>query len=189
MKHLLLFLIAFNTFAMSISNIDKLEINYNRIAWRLDKSCVVSFPKKEVPTYENMIYMECEKPALEVFEAEFEKFKGELRVIESARLVEVARVKALRERLKALSDLRISMSKCGLNQPNMKLFVKKIVKNNDVEKLECLESKNAEIESESSARRSKASQTKADCIKLKNETTLKAYFKRLQLRKLCNDQS
>ena len=185
MKYLLLLLLTFNVQSEPLP----IEINYRQLSYRIIPGCPFTVPRFEEATYENLTYEDCEKPSLEEFEEEFERYKAELIAERETRLKELARIRGLKQRFKALPDLRLAMVKCGYNQPNMKLLVKKIIKDNDTEKINCLESKNTEIESEQNARKSRASQVGTDCIKLKNETTLKPYFKRLMLRKLCNDKS
>lgn len=52
------------------------------------------------------------------------------------------------DRLSSLKDIRTAAIKCGINQPNMALFKKKLSKDIDEMKLACLESKSNEINAE-----------------------------------------
>ena len=73
----------------------------------------------------------------------------------------------LENRVCAIKHRRESMTKCGYNIPNIKKFMRKIFKNKNLTKISCLESKEAEIDSENQAREDKDNEFKG----------LKTYFK------------
>ncbi len=58
-------------------------------------------------------------------------------------------------RLEAIKDMRTSMVKCNLNQPNSAIFKRDIKKALDETKLACLESKQTEITTEKEAKKAK----------------------------------
>jgi len=95
MKYLLILLFSLNANAFTLEQIEELEISYGRIAYRLDKDCVIEFSGTGKQTYEGMDYLDCEKPSEAEFEAEFLVYKAELVVLEEARIAERARIAAL----------------------------------------------------------------------------------------------
>jgi len=84
-----------------------------------------------------------------------------------ARIKHLQEVKDITNRLKALKSLRMSMHKCGYKIPNAMLFRRKIIKNKDYTKLECLESKNIAIIGEFNAEITLKSTKKAARLRLK----------------------
>lgn len=165
MKYLLLFLISFNLNARSLSEISNMRIEDN-LLWtftRLTPGCLYTQNEKE-DFYEKYELLKdqgtCVKPSLIEAQNELIIIQAELIVIENARLLEIARRADLNNRFNSLTDIRMSMHKCGYNIANSKIFIKKIIDGNIVFKLECMEGYNQEIIDEATARNVKKGQMK-----------------------------
>ena len=79
------------------------------------------------------------KPTLAALESELVEYKAELTAAEDARLVEVARVQAIKDRWNAISDINGAAVEAGLFQPNMALELKRIIDEDDMTTLKVLE--------------------------------------------------
>jgi hypothetical protein len=88
------------------------------------------------------------KPSLQVLQAELASYKSELEAIEQARLDEIARVEGLTNRFNALVDVRGAITKAGLEIPNPAIELKRIITEDDTERLSLLESMDAAFQAE-----------------------------------------
>lgn len=73
----------------------------------------------------------------------------------------------IEERLKALPDLRSAMYKCGHRYS--KQHIKRIIKNNNIAKVVCLESKTTEVNDEETARLNRLTNKKAARVWLQSQ--------------------
>jgi len=112
MKYLLIFLISFNVFSMSLEDIENMSVNNNlqELVQRVDSDCILEIlPKSDIDdvrsNYERMVATNCEKPSFDSLVAELVVLKSELAVEENARLAEVARLVDMKNRIKAMKDL------------------------------------------------------------------------------------
>ena len=117
MKYLLLFLITFNTWAISLSEINALNVDSSLgvLMQRLGKSCsVVDF---EQPYTLNNLSCVGGNPTVLELDDELVIYKAELIAIEEARLAELARVNDIKTRLNSLPR-KLSMMRTVLGVPN-----------------------------------------------------------------------
>lgn len=98
--------------------------------------------------------------------------------------ISTAKALTVEERLNAIPDIRYAMHLCNFNAPNHLKFKKRLILNNDTARVDCLESKWAEIQAKLNLRAQQESQLIADCIDLKNDTLLPAYARRI-LSRIC----
>lgn len=99
------------------------------------------YEDEDLPIYDRiLIHSALTLPSLAVVEADFAAYKAELVIVEEARLAEIARVEALEARIDAISDIRGALGEAGLDIPNAKLELKRIINENDEERLALLES-------------------------------------------------
>ncbi len=95
------------------------------------------------------------KPSLDRMNEELNEIKAELTAEENARLAEKARVKEIKDSFRAIPDIRGAFQKAGLNIPNPKMELKRIIAENDQTRLALLEAKGAEFDVEESTKKTK----------------------------------
>ena len=191
MKYLLIFLISFNLFAMSHERIDNLTVQktIHRLILRMEKVCERVDDTK--PFRVNNITCENGTPTLSAFENELTTYKAELHIAEDARLAEVARVKDLRQRFKAVAKHH---QRRALNVPNPAAWIRDNIKSLSPE---LMAAKMIEIESKAAGYaaqdaeaaeilKNKVDRKVEDC-RLLNESNniIPDYLKRLLYEKLC----
>jgi hypothetical protein len=95
-----------------------------------------------LPFYDRVIMNQAlVKPPLSNIQAELVEYQNELRVVEQARLDEIARVEAIKVRWNAISDVRGALSEAGISDvPNTAIELKRIIDENDEARLSLLES-------------------------------------------------
>lgn len=104
---------------------------------------------EELPFYDRiLIHPSLVKPSLEVLNQELAAYKSELEAAEQARLDEIARVEDIKTRFEALVDVRGAIFKAGLDIPNPLIELKRIIAEDDTERLSLLESMDALYQSE-----------------------------------------
>ena len=96
------------------------------------------------------------KPSLEVLNSELVSYKQELTDAEQARLDEVARVDNIVSRFEAIDNLQGAMEESGLFFRNPALELKRIISEDDQERLELLESSLASFKDKESAKKIKS---------------------------------
>jgi len=122
---------------------------------------------EELPFYDRLIiHPTLVKPSMELLEAELVTYKAELTIIEEARLAEEARIEDFTARLAALKNLRSSMGKAGLNQPNAKVLVKRIIEENDLTALEALEATASSVQDDEDAEAARIAKLAAAKVEL-----------------------
>lgn len=95
-----------------------------------------------------IVHQSLVKPSLELFEAELEELKSELNAIENARLAEIARVDDINSRFNAIPDIRGAIVKASLDIPNPAIELKRIIEENDQDRLSALEASGAQFDLE-----------------------------------------
>jgi len=78
----------------------------------------------------------------------WENYLAQLRRDEDLRLAEIARIAAIEVRWYAMTDIRANLNKAGIEIANPEMLLIEIIQNNDIDKLELLESKAPEVLSE-----------------------------------------
>jgi hypothetical protein len=104
------------------------------------------------------------KPSVEAFNRELDQHKEELRVVEQARLDEVARVEDIMNRFSAISDIRATLIEAGLSITNPAKELARIIDEDDQVGLTALESAAASFDQKQTAitlRESRRAQGKA----------------------------
>ena len=95
------------------------------------------------------------KPTLERLNEELAEYKSELLVVENARLAEVARVQAITDRWNAIPNHRGAYHEAKVLVSNLKLDLKRIIKENDTSTLDLLEDKSVIYQGKESVDRSR----------------------------------
>ena len=157
---LTLLFLSINTYADTYSDINKLTVNdsitallskyYPETEYKFD-------PLREDDNRSNYDRLLEPKPTFEELQEKLVIYKAELTAIEDAQLAEIARVEDLKNRIKAIGGIfgkhdsfdgiNSNFAKCGITG-NYAILIKKYIKENDVAKIECLESKHIEIQDE-----------------------------------------
>ena len=75
----------------------------------------------------------------------WDSYLTQLRSDEDLRLAEIARIAAIKVRWGAMTDIRANLNKAGIEIANPEILLEAIIQNNDIDKLELLESKATEI--------------------------------------------
>ena len=104
---------------------------------------------------------------------------------------EIARAQAkaerieIKQRLQQLNRIPLLAQKCDLLQPNMKVFLRDLLKDRDFSKLDCLESKVQEVKDELKAKKDIRDRAVSDCNRLKTDQKLPLYLRKMLFDKLC----
>ncbi len=187
MRNLLLLLILIfvhtHAFSWSLPDIAKMKVNcgkyevdcittlpflMDRVAVDCEYSIADYINESDIRSdYERMTMASCPKPDFADLTADLILYKAEETVKENDRLAEVARIDDWTNRVNALPDLRLAMFKCLYMDSNAKQFAKIMIRFADQAKLDCLESKSAEIQAEFDAEIAKKDTRKNDIQQIK----------------------
>lgn len=176
---------------MSHQKIDNLTVNktLHHLAYRMEKECVRLDDTK--PFRVNNIACTNGTPTLSAFENELTAYKAELHIEEDVRLAEVARVKDLRKRFKAVASHH---RRQALKLPNPAAWFRDNIKSMDhalmAAKMVEIESKAAGFAAQEAEaaeiRKNKVDQKAEDCRLLdESNNVIPDYLKRLLYEKLC----
>ena len=202
MKYFLLLLLAFsvNVFADTYAEINGLTVNsaIHRLLNKYYSENTYKFdPVRENENRSNYDRLLEPKPTFEELQEKLVLYKAYLTAEEDARLAELARVNALKDRIRAiggkygnynsLSGIHEQMVRCGFIG-NIPILIRKFIKNNDLEKIECLETEYAKMQSEQTAEQAEKDERTTDiqqiktAINLIKDSDLPAWHKKLLIR-------